>query len=101
MKYLSNKLIGKTLKGIERFPDSISLSFFDGSGMTIYTSIICNIKSSMAPARVISCENIDNDLVLTFFDGSDITVLIKDELISSPEIFIFYDVDGSTIVESA
>lgn len=96
---IREKLLGKTLGKIE-YNDKLSvISFSDGSGFSIHTTLSVHLDFEQLPLRVISVEMYEERLVVKFSERSYFSIS-RYPLSAFPEIFTFEDADGTLIIDN-
>lgn len=100
MKILRDRLVGKTFRSMVKSLDTCSIMFSDGSAITVYTAIKAYMRIKLTQDIVTDVTEEQKGVLLTFGEDSWLLISTDDTVISSPEIFVFQDTDGTQIVET-
>lgn len=98
--HFRDRLIGKKFKRFVTMElNQLNLDFADGSGFGIYTDTTIKWKAEQLDTSVSDFIEAPDTFTIAFDNGSTIAIS-REPIPPSPEIFLFNDVDGTTVVES-
>ncbi|MER8830756.1 hypothetical protein NKH73_30490 [Mesorhizobium sp. M0938] len=100
MNLLGKRLQGKLVTSISKENDVCIVAFDDGTAMTVNTAVSPWFVAEAEPPRVTGFVKRDHGYRITLSGQSYIDISGDENLIVSPEIFVYVDIDGQYIVET-
>ncbi|WP_322417190.1 hypothetical protein [Mesorhizobium huakuii] len=103
MQTFSERMIGKSIRSVERSEPGfgISVLFSDGTGLTVYTEVSLRMSDKAGGSYIERVTTSTDERITLHLGGDDfVAISIDRERHDVVELFVYRDTDGTFIVEN-